>query len=285
MSSEERSVSDTLGTSKDVRWQHLETTWLANHHIVTASRAQLTAAMRADCIAARSSGVKGPPRLVFDVNGHGISMAANDLQYRQLMCEADIIHADGGFLVTLSRLFTRRPIAERSATTDLFHDFAAECVQHRLSVFLLGGIEAVNSECAESMAKKYPGLIIAGRRHGYFDISEELSIVEEINKCSPDVLWVGLGKPNEQSFSVRWRHALSARWVVTCGGCFNYVTGHYQRAPKWMQAANVEWIHRALSNPRHLLWRYLTTSPHALWIAAASIFKGQGRGRDSIEKQ
>jgi UDP-N-acetyl-D-mannosaminuronic acid transferase (WecB/TagA/CpsF family) len=29
---------------------------------------------------------------------------------------------------------------------------------------------------------------------------------------------------------------LKAGWLVTCGGCFNFVTGAYKRAPQWMQA-------------------------------------------------
>jgi UDP-N-acetyl-D-mannosaminuronic acid transferase (WecB/TagA/CpsF family) len=34
-----------------------------------------------------------------------------------------------------------------------------------------------------------------------------------------------------------------------------------------MQRANLEWVHRLATRPRQLLWRYLVTTPHALWIA------------------
>lgn len=258
-----------------MHWDKLETIRLANHDIVTASRARLAEAMTRDCISARSRGLAGPPRLVFDVNGHGISLAASDPAYRALVEEADIIHADGGFLVTISKLFNRSSIAERSATTDLFHDFAKGCVKHNLTMYLLGATEEVNSQCAAAMQIRYPGLLICGRRNGYYSADEEAAIVEEINSLSPDILWVGLGKPREQQFAVRWKEQFSVRWLVTCGGCFNYVTGHYTRAPRWMQQLNLEWMYRSFSNPKHLLWRYVTTSPHALWIVLRSVYAGR----------
>ena len=76
---------------------------------------------------------------------------------------------------------------------------------------------------------------------------EEDEICDEINLTQPDVIWVGLSVPLEYEFAVRNRDRLKAGWLVTCGGCFNYITGDYARAPRWMQAAGLEWLHR--------LWR------------------------------
>lgn len=249
-------------------WVTLETVEIGGHRIVRASRQQLTDAMLTDCKAVNSAEHATPTRLVFDVNGHGIALAARDKSYKEHVESADIIHADGGFIVSLSRFICKSRILERSATTDLFHDFAKACEENELSFYLLGGTEDVNRLCSETLARIYPNLRIVGRRNGYFSEEEEPKIIDDINSASPDVLWVGLGKPKEQAFAIRWRNLLNARWTVTCGGCYNYVTGHYPRAPKWMQKMNIEWLHRAASNPKHLLWRYLTTSPYALWIVA-----------------
>lgn len=233
--------------------------------IVTASSAELAALLVRDCAEARASGERRP-RLVFDANGHALSMRETHPGYRAALDEADIIHADGGFLVTLSRWMTDRPIAERTVTTDLFHDFAKVAVANGLTFYLLGGTEAVNAACAARLVELHPGLRIAGRRDGYFTEAEEADVVAEINRLRPDILWVGLGKPKEQVFCARWRSHLLAGWAITCGGCFNYVAGDYPRAPLWMQKGNLEWLHRMATRPRHLFWRYMTTNPHALWI-------------------
>ena len=70
---------------------------------------------------------------------------------------------------------------------------------------------------------RYPGLEIVGRRNGYFARGEEAAICEEINRSGADIVWVG-GLPLEHAFCVRNRSRLQAGWIVTAGGCFNYVT-------------------------------------------------------------
>ena len=75
---------------------------------------------------------------------------------------------------------------------------------------------------------------------------------------------MGAGQLGEES--LRSKHRLKAGWVVTAGGCFNYVTGDYARAPQWMQRYGLEWLHRLCHEPRRLFWRYAVTNPHALWL-------------------
>jgi N-acetylglucosaminyldiphosphoundecaprenol N-acetyl-beta-D-mannosaminyltransferase len=73
--------------------------------------------------------------------------------------------------------------------------------------------------------------------------------------------------------AIELRDRINAAWIVTCGGCFNFVTGAYGRAPQWMQSANLEWLHRLATNPRKLFWRYVVSSPHALLISVASLWR------------
>lgn len=219
------------------------------------------------CLQDIECGVKRP-KLVMDVNGHGLSLARRDRQYREVVNQADIVHADGGFLVPISGYLCEHTIPERSATTDMIHDFALGFTGSGKSFYLLGATEEVNQQCAKKLLELYPELNIVGRRNGYFDLSDEEEIISEINRVQPDVVWLGLGKPKEQEVALRWRDRLEGTaWIITCGGCFNYITGHYSRAPMWMQKAHLEWVYRLVTNPRQLFVRYLTSTPHALWIA------------------
>lgn len=238
--------------------------------VATLSRAELTHRIVQEVLDRRTASRRRPPALLFDSNGQGVSLAARDVEYRQALEAADIVHADGGSVVLASRFVAGASIAGRSATTDMIHDVVTAGLACGLSHYLLGGAEEVNAACAERLRELYPGVVIAGRQHGYFPREEEEAIIAAVNEAAPDVLWVGLGKPREQLFGVHHRDALRANWLITCGGCFNYVTGHYRRAPQWMQRANLEWLFRAVTTPK-LLWRYLTTSPHAMWLAATRI--------------
>jgi N-acetylglucosaminyldiphosphoundecaprenol N-acetyl-beta-D-mannosaminyltransferase len=230
-------------------------------------RQGLARRMVADCLAARGDPA-AEPRLVFASNGHGLSLAVTDRAYREALFQADIVCADGGAIVAASRLLAPHAIPERAATTDFVHDAAAAAAGAGLSFYLLGGTEAVNEAAAGKLAARHPGLRIAGRSQGYFTEADEPAVCTAIAESGADVVWVGLGRPKEQLFSVRNRHRLRAGWIVTCGGCFNFLSGDYRRAPRWMREHGLEWLHRMATGPRSLIWRYLTTNPHALYLLA-----------------
>jgi len=219
--------------------------------------------MLATCMEARTT--DSHPKLVFASNGHAIALAAQDENFRAIFSQADIIHADGQAVVFASRLF-KTPIPERSATTDFIHDAAALAARHGLRFFLLGATKEANAKTAEILTARYPGLQIVGRRHGYFSQAEEDEICDEINLTKPDVIWVGLSVPREYEFAVRNKARLTAGWLVTCGGCFNFVTGSYKRAPAWMQPAGLEWLFRLACEPKRLFWRYAVTNPLAIFL-------------------
>jgi N-acetylglucosaminyldiphosphoundecaprenol N-acetyl-beta-D-mannosaminyltransferase len=228
------------------------------------SRANLTRMMLADCFAARE--IEGThPKLIFAVNGHAIARAASDEKFRRIFESADIIHADGQAAVFASRFLTGTPIPERSATTDFIHDAAQAAAEHGLRFFLFGATEEANEKAVRVLRETYPGLQIVGRRHGYFSHLDEDDICDEINLTQPDVIWAGLSVPLEYEFAVRNRNRLKAGWLVTCGGCFNYISGDYRRAPRWMQAIGLEWLHRVWREPKRLFWRYAMTNPLAFF--------------------
>lgn len=239
--------------------------------ITTGGRSALVDRMVA-AVEAQRRGAPRAPEVVVDANGHAISLHATDAAYRADVAAADLVHADGGFLVALSRL-TPTPIAERSATTDLIHDAAAAAGERGYRFYLLGATEDVNRGCAEALERSYPGLTIAGRRNGYFGDLDE--VAADVRSRAPDVVWVGMGKPLEQRIALALRERTSVPWIVTCGGCFNFVVGAYRRAPAWMQRLHLEWLHRVVHDPRKLFWRYLITSPHALLLVLPDLVRAR----------
>lgn len=231
----------------------------------TDSRAELARRCVSDCLQARKIDKNSAPKLVFSLNGQALALWHSNRLYREHMEQADIVHADGGFLVTISKWFCREPISERSATTDMIHDLANACSKAKLSFYLLGSTPDVNKRCVDELRRQYPDLEIVGAEDGYFDDPEE--VFSRINSVKPDVLWVGMGKPREQHFAIQAKRSLECGWIVTCGGCFNFVAGDYKRAPMWMQKSNLEWVHRLATRPRSLLLRYLWTTPYALALS------------------
>jgi exopolysaccharide biosynthesis WecB/TagA/CpsF family protein len=232
---------------------------------IRATRDELAALMVRDCIATRQESA-APPKLVFSSNGQGISLAGTDATFAQAMSHADVVHADGMSVVIASRLLTKRPLPERICTTDFFHNAAAAAVAADLSFYLLGGTEAQNAAAYEAIRIQYPALRIAGRHHGFIDERADEVVCTKIVASRTDVLWVALGKPRQEFWSVRNRHRLpGVGWVKTCGGLFSYITNDVPRAPAWMQDTGLEWLYRVMQEPTRLSLRYLLTNPHSLY--------------------
>lgn len=228
-----------------------------------ATRFELAQRMVMDC---QSRDANSAPKLVFSSNGQGISYAKSNLEFSNAMRAADIVHADGMSVVFASKLLTRQPLPERVATTDFFHDAAKAAVQSGLSFYIFGGTESQNAKAVEGMLRLYPGLTIVGRRNGYFQPDDEDAICRKIRESGADVLWVGLGKPLQEYWSVRNRERLCGLgWIKTCGGLYGYLAGEEKRAPEWVQYIGAEWFYRTLQSPRRLAWRYVVTNFHSVW--------------------
>jgi N-acetylglucosaminyldiphosphoundecaprenol N-acetyl-beta-D-mannosaminyltransferase len=208
-----------------------------------------------------------PPIIITSANGQVLSLCARDPTIRSLFMKSDLIHADGMSLVFASRRFCKIPLPERICTTDFFYDVALNGRKRGVRMFFLGGTETVATEAAHRIRAQYPDLDIVGHANGYMRrAGEEDRVVASINAAHPDILWVGLGVPLEQSFAVRNRNRLRVGLIKTSGGLFDVISGRKSRAPQWLIAAGFEWAYRWYLEPRRLALRYLTTNPHALYL-------------------
>jgi N-acetylglucosaminyldiphosphoundecaprenol N-acetyl-beta-D-mannosaminyltransferase len=226
-----------------------------------------SAALMVDAALSRRNAAQRP--LVFtSANGQVLSMCARDARIRDLFLDADLIHADGMPLVFVSHLFGNTPLPERVATTDLFHDTAIVAQQRGASIYLLGATKAVVDQAVRRTRELYPTLKIAGYNSGYLRREgDEERITADIIRAQPDILWLGLGAPDEQSFAARNRDRLRGVGLIkTSGGLFDFVSGKNSRAPAWMQRLGLEWAYRIYLEPRRLAGRYLMTNPHAIFL-------------------
>jgi N-acetylglucosaminyldiphosphoundecaprenol N-acetyl-beta-D-mannosaminyltransferase len=233
--------------------------------IAVIDRAQ-SAQLMIDIAAARRNSNQ-PPLVFTSANGQVLSMCAQDSHIRKMFMDADVVHADGMPMVFASRWLCRKPLPERAATTDLFHDVAKLAEKRGTTFYLLGATDAVVDLAVRRTLSLYPGLRISGHRNGYFSRDQEPKIIADINAARPDILWVGMGTPREQSFAMRNRRHLKGVGIIkTAGGLFDFLSGRIRRAPNWMQAAGLEWAHRTFLEPQRLARRYMMTNPHALFL-------------------
>ncbi|MBQ9478203.1 MAG: WecB/TagA/CpsF family glycosyltransferase, partial [Selenomonadaceae bacterium] len=95
-----------------------------------------------------------------------------------------------------------------------------------------------------------PGISIVGTRNGYFSADEEPSIIEQIKRAQPDLLLVALGVPKQEKWLAAHMDELNVPVSIGVGGTFDVMAGVMKRAPLWMQRAKLEWLFRAMLQPK-----------------------------------
>ena len=98
-----------------------------------------------------------------------------------------------------------------------------------------------------------------------------MNIVEEIRASQPHLLFVGMPSPFKEVWCERHRERLNVPVIIGVGGSFDVLAGFIRRAPRWAQAAGLEWLWRLLMEPRKLWKRYLTTNCEFVWLAGREI--------------
>jgi N-acetylglucosaminyldiphosphoundecaprenol N-acetyl-beta-D-mannosaminyltransferase len=109
------------------------------------------------------------------------------------------------------------------------------------------------------LRRLHPGLVVSGR-DGYFRDSEVDDVRAEIRAAAPDILLVAMSSPRKERWLDEHARELGVPFAMGVGGAIDVVAGEVSRAPRWMQSAGLEWLHRLLQEPRRMWRRYLTTN-------------------------
>jgi N-acetylglucosaminyldiphosphoundecaprenol N-acetyl-beta-D-mannosaminyltransferase len=182
----------------------------------------------------------------------------------------DLIVADGVPVLWVSRL-AGDPLPERVAGVDLTARLLHEGAARSLSVYFLGARREVVEELVTLCGRKYPGLDVAGWRDGYFGAADHASIVAEIAELAPHMLFVGMPSPFKEIWCERHRQALGVPVIMGVGGTFDVLAGYVRRAPRFLQAAGLEWSWRLAMEPRKMWRRYARTNSEFLALATREI--------------
>jgi len=152
--------------------------------------------------------------------------------------------------------------------------FMRECILASPAPFthyFLGGDDECVSRLKEFFLKQNSKLQIIGARSGYFKPEEEPQIVEEINRLSPDFVWIGLGTPKQQAWIHKYKAQLARGVVLAVGFAFDVNAGTKPDAPVWMQRYGLTWVFRVASEPLRLGPRYLR---HNFWFLFSLFWDG-----------
>jgi N-acetylglucosaminyldiphosphoundecaprenol N-acetyl-beta-D-mannosaminyltransferase len=195
-----------------------------------------------------------------------------DPRLRAAVTGCDIVVADGQSIVWASRVL-RAPLPERVAGIDLFVRLLDEAEQRGLSVYFLGATAGVLDTMSERIRERFPALKIAGSHHGYFTGADAPAIADEISRSGAHLLFLGMTSPKKETFVAEYGTRTGAAVLHGVGGSFDVMAGVVKRAPRSWQRLGMEWLYRALQEPRRLGGRYFTTNAAFVGLLAHELVR------------
>ena len=209
----------------------------------------------------------GRPHQHVVVNVDKLVKASRDAELRQIINDCALINVDGMPVVWASRLLGK-PLKARVAGVDLFEALMQRASAKQWRVFLLGAREEVVSGVKSLYEAKYPGLVVAGYRNGYWKADEEPAVVEQIKAAQADLLFVAISSPKKEHFLGQYQAEMKIPFAMGVGGTFDVAVGKVKRAPLWMQNNGLEWFYRFLQEPRRMFKRYFIDDMAFFWLLA-----------------
>jgi N-acetylglucosaminyldiphosphoundecaprenol N-acetyl-beta-D-mannosaminyltransferase len=140
-----------------------------------------------------------------------------------------------------------------------------------ISHYVVGGSAEDLARLKERFQPLNPHLKIVGSYHGSCSSDGEMAgndairVIEEINRLSPDILWICFGTPKQNAWIFRHKPQIQRGVLLAVGYALDVNAGTKPDAPLWMQRFGLTWLFRLASEPRRLLWRYLKYNTLFVW--------------------
>jgi len=208
--------------------------------------------------------VQGDRGYVCVANVHTVMASHEDPELRDAVLNAALVVPDGQPLVWAMNALGA-DLTSRVYGPELMARYCERSAATGARVYLYGGRnQGALVQLALNLRRRYPGIKIVG---GYSPPFRELTdteqqgIIDEINGCNPDLVWVGIGVPKQEKWMAAMRDRLDAPLLVGVGAAFDFLAGLVPQAPNWMQSAGLEWAYRLGHEPRRLWRRYARYNP------------------------
>lgn len=188
-----------------------------------------------------------------------------------------LVVPDGMPIVWASRIM-RTPLRERVTGASLVWSLSEGAAERGASVFLLGGAPGVADQAASAFQERYPDLTIAGTCCPPLGFEEDHEALADVHRAiadaQPDIVFIALGHPKQDWLGSTLASHFPGTWFLGCGGALTMAANLVPRAPRWLGALGLEWLHRFLHEPRRLFKRYFVDDAP---FAAGLLFRAARR--------
>lgn len=199
---------------------------------------------------------------------HGVVEARQNRQFFSILNLASLVVADGMPLVWIGRRYGFK-LRRRVYGPELLETFC-RATGDRYCHFFFGGAPGVAAQLGEVLQQRF-GIRVGGVYSPPFrplNASEKRRLEHLVRSARPDILWVGLSTPKQETWMAEYSNLLGVPVMVGVGAAFDFLTGRTSQAPRWMREHGLEWLFRLRTEPRRLWRRYLIGGSRFMWHVA-----------------
>jgi N-acetylglucosaminyldiphosphoundecaprenol N-acetyl-beta-D-mannosaminyltransferase len=193
---------------------------------------------------------------------HMVMEAFDSEAFRQVVNGADLVTPDGRPLVwALGSLGIRSPSQVRG--TDLTMHVVERAARENVPIALYGGTPDVLESFVRVLREHYPKVPVVCQIAPPFrplTPEEDEAMTREIADSGARIVFVGIGCPKQEKWMEAHKERIPAV-MLGVGAAFDFHAGRVRQAPRWMQAAGLEWMFRLAMDPRRLWKRYARHNP------------------------
>lgn len=192
------------------------------------------------------------------IESNNLTVANTNSYFLTVINNALINICDGSNLARLLGIIHKQKFTSYIGT-NIFSQYVQMC---RYRQYFLGNTQEVLDGLKENLSKVDPKVQTMCFDTLPFCNVEEFDyqgIADKINADAPDIIWVSLGAPKQEIFMSKLKPFLYKGVMFGIGAAFNFNSGGVgpvRRAPQCMLALRMEWLYRALEEPKKNVPRY-----------------------------
>jgi len=186
---------------------------------------------------------------IYTPNAEICMEAYKNKEFRKVLNKGSLVIPDGQGVILASKIL-KTPLKEKVAgfklTMSLFES------KKPFSCFIFASKPGITINAKNILNNKYPLVNIKGHRNGYFSETDIISIINHINECEVDILFVGLGAPKQELFIDKYKSQLNCKVIMGIGGAIDVIAGEIKQTPEFFVKLSLEWFHRLITQPKRL---------------------------------
>lgn len=184
--------------------------------------------------------------LINTISPNSYGLAVKDERVKNALQGSDILILDGVYF-GLVALFKKRISINRTTGWDAFMHYARALENNKGRVFFLGSTQQTLDKIKANFNKDFPSVAVETYSPPFkpvFSDEDNQEMARRVADFKPDVMFVGMTAPKQETWSFQNRVQLDAKVICTIGNVFDWYAGNTKRPSIFWQKIGMEWLVR-----------------------------------------